>query len=107
MVLRAPAVVARLRQFECAVLFMDIIPGVDRAEVDRLVSQNGKLLEEWLGDITLPPFAVVYPDFEVTDDPERRKPLAVAYHYGEFHDEAKAARFLDEALVKWAKTQRP
>ena len=102
--MRAPAVIARLRQFACAVLFVDIVPSVQRAEADRLVSQNWKLLEEWLGDITIPRFVVVHSDFEITSDPERRKPLAAAYGR-EFRDEATAVRFLDEAMEKWAETQ--
>ena len=102
-VLRAPAVIARLRQFECAVLFVDAIPSpyTDRAEANRMVEQNGKLVEELLGVVPVPGFAVVQPDFDNPAHPEARQPLVTAdlFH---LRDEATAVQTLDEALETWS-----
>ena len=102
-VLRAPAVIARLRQFECAVLFVDAIPSsyTDRAEANRMVEQNGKLVEELLGVVPVPGFAVVQPDFDNPAHPEARQPLVTADLFY-LLDEATAVQTLDEALETWS-----
>jgi hypothetical protein len=104
-VMRAPAVIARLRRFECAVLFVDMIPWVDPTVADRLVAQNRRFLEELIGDIQVPAFAVVHPEFDDAGGPRKRKPLAKADLW-EIRNAATIVRFLDEALVKWAQSRR-
>jgi len=102
-VLRAPAVVARLRQFDCAVSFVDAIPSpyTDRAEANRMVEQNGKLVEELLGEVSVPGFAVVQPEFDNPAHPEARQPLVTA-ELPDIRDEVTVVRLLDQALAKWA-----
>ncbi len=105
-VLRAPAVVALLRHYECAVLFVDAAPSrdVDRAEAQRMVERNGKLLDELLGQVPLPGFAVVQPDFNNRTHLDSSQPLVQA-NLWDVQDEASAAQLLAEALAKWTRSR--
>lgn len=105
-VLRAPAVVARLRKFECAAAFVDWVPYADRQEANRLCAINQKLQEELMGDTASPAFAIVHPDFSDPSHPEWRKPLAKA-ELQDISDEATVVRLLDEALVRWGQSRAP
>lgn len=105
-VLRAPAVVERLRKFICVESFVDIVPAsvvADRMDTDRILAQNVKLQEEAFGDGSLPSFVVVPHDFDPTCDAGRREPLAQAT--GLLLDETTFVRFLDDAFEKWAESR--
>jgi|GEM_PF-5945708 len=100
-VLRAPAVVERLRKFICVESFVDNVPAsavADRMFADRILVQNVNL-QESLGDVSLPLFTIVPPDFDPKVDAGRREPLAEARG---LTDEPTFVRFLDDALEKWA-----
>src|SRR5262245_32301026 len=66
-VLRAPTVVRRLDQFACAALFTDRVPFLDEKAGQKQGDDNCKLQERLLGEVALPAFAVVDPEF----DPDR------------------------------------
>jgi hypothetical protein len=105
-VLRAPSVVARLRQFVCAALFVDIVPYPDKAEASRLREDNARHHKELIGDPVSPAFAIIRPDFDDPSHPESRRPLAKADVW-EIDDEATVVRLLDDTLRKWSPPQVP
>jgi hypothetical protein len=105
--LRSAAVFALLKRFECAALFLDIVPHSDAVEAKRLYSHNAKLQDELLeeGYVPVPAFVVVRPDFDELGDPGQRLPLAKASTQDLMSNEATVIRFLDETLDKWTRTQ--
>lgn len=107
-VLRSPAVVARLRKFECAAAVLDIVPLPDKSDAARLCSQNEKLRKiffEGQGMRWRPTIAVVRPEFDGTSDSASRQLLAKAESWELTDDPAIVSRFLDDALKEWSKSQ--
>jgi thiol:disulfide interchange protein len=84
----------RLAGFVRVQLYVDNIPHMsDRRLAQRLLERNRDLAENWLGDVTLPAYAVVTPD---------GKRLLATYMGTERRD-GEFAEFLDKGLENWQK----
>lgn len=91
-VMEEPHLRERLAKFIRVQLYTDNVPTVaDEAKAEALLAKNRILQEEWLGDVTLPAYAIVTPDLKI---------LASTMNLQPSH---QFARFLDAGLMRWQK----
>jgi thiol:disulfide interchange protein len=96
-VLSSPEIIDRLKRFVCIQVFADQVPHVpDPAERERLLESNIRL-QEWFGDASLPSYAVVPADKELTADEGNILSSVTGYS----PDEQRFAKFLDDGLARW------
>lgn len=105
-VLHLPAVVARLRQFECAGIEMAMVPHPDPSEAKRLLKQNEKLRDELVeqGWARGPVMVVVPSDFELA--PGAAQKIIAKARPWDIRDEESVIRFLDGAIMKASEPKR-
>lgn len=96
-VLSRPDIVERLKKFVCIQVFTDAPPPIDDKDLgERLLATNLRL-QAWFGDISLPSYAVVPADKNLTADSGNLLATVKGYN----PDETHFAKFLDDGLAKW------
>lgn len=95
--LSQPVMVEHLNQFVRIQLFIDRLPYVDDEPLaERLLRENNNLQQIWLGDVTMPAFAIVPPELNSLNYPNAT--LATFTGLGKVDE---FSEFLDQGLKRW------
>src|SRR5262249_54054244 len=94
------AVLDRLRSFVCVRIYADRVPTIsDTTEEERLLEQNLVLQPSWVGDVSLPSYAVVPADPQLAARDERENLLSLLIGYDP--DVQHFTNFLDTGYGRW------